>query len=92
MMPYGRKLVFIAFLMAGCASVDTRVEVLQALNSQLDGYVGRYDDGKAEFTISRTYASADKICRVVVLPGEGDGTDASKHIESFCKLKGGKWR
>jgi len=83
--------ILVALTLTGCASVDTRVEVLQALDSQPDRYVGLYDGGKREFTISRTYASAGKICRVVVLPGEG-GADATKHIESFCKVKGGKWR
>ncbi|WP_417666790.1 hypothetical protein [Roseibium sp.] len=72
----------------GCVSSNNSgPEVLAALDRQPDGYTGVYGSPPKRFTIRRSYVSQQKLCRVVVLTG-----DASTHVETFCKAKGGKWR
>lgn len=79
-------------LIAACANIDTRYEILAALDTEADGYVGYFDSPPRQFTIRESYVSEAKLCRVVVISSSSHSETPTTQIESFCKAKGGKWR
>ena len=84
--------VLLLTFVSACAAKDTRIEVLQALDTQPDGYSGVYGNPPKTFSIRETMASDTKLCRVVVLSEDGSANTARTQVESFCKVRGGKWR
>lgn len=91
-----RKLVVgvvVAVLLSGCmggnirSNVDDRNSLIDALNTQPDGYSGVISETGESFTIQSTSASSTKLCRLVSIE-----TGDRYVVESFCKAKGGAWR
>lgn len=68
-------------------SVDHRLSLINALNTQPDGYSGLIAETGESFVIQSTSASSTKLCRVVSIQ-----TNDRYVVESFCKAKGGNWR
>lgn len=68
-------------------SVDHRQSLINALNTQPDGFSGLIAETGESFTIQSTSASSSKLCRVVSIE-----TGDRYVVESFCKAKGGSWR
>ena len=58
----------------------------QALGKEMDGFELVTSEGST-YSIISTYASTQKLCRVVSLE-----TNLAFAIETFCKAKGGEWR
>ena len=85
--------VSLALLLSACQlsavkpSVDHRLSLINALNTQMDGYSGLIAETGEAFTIQSTSASSNKLCRVVSIK-----TGDRYIVESFCKAKGGTWR
>ena len=61
-------------------------ELTEALGAEMDGFELLTPEGET-YTIVSTFASSEKLCRVVSLE-----TRLTFAIESFCKVKGGEWR
>lgn len=82
----GLLLICVAGLSA-CSTVpkDNRTSLLVALNSEPDGFV--LVEGATKYTISRTFSDGQKLCRTVEIR-----KPQLYEVESFCKIKGGKWR
>ena len=85
--------VVTVFMLTGCiagntnSNIDNRQSLINALNTQQDGYAGVIAETGEAFTIQSTSASSTKLCRVVSIES-GD----RYIVESFCKAKGGAWR
>ena len=79
-------------LVTACASIESSHEILEALDTEADGYKGLYGSHSLEFTIRKSYVSDTKLCRVVVISADSLIGGPRTQIESFCKAKGGKWR
>lgn len=60
--------------------------LIQALGTEQDGFELVTSEGST-YSIISTYASTERLCRVVSLE-----TSLAFAIESFCKIKGGEWR
>ena len=71
----------------GNQNIDKRTALLMALDVEHDGYKGVSDLSGATFEIVSTSVGKGKLCRVVSIKSE-----ASFEVETFCKIKGGKWR
>lgn len=73
--------------MPGSNVIDERTSLLNALDSQPNGFNGKIKETGEKFTIKSTKASANKLCRVVSIE-----QNERFIVESFCKAKGGVWR
>ena len=60
--------------------------LIRALGTEKDGFELVTSEGST-YSIISTYASPERLCRVVSLE-----TSLAFAIESFCKIKGGEWR
>lgn len=87
------SVVTLAMVLTACQlggvkpSVDHRLSLINALNTQKDGFSGLIAETGESFTIQSTSASSTKLCRVVSIQ-----TGDRYVVESFCKAKGGDWR
>ena len=82
----GLLLICITALSA-CSAIpkDNRTSLLAALDIESDGFV--LVEGATQYTISRTFSDGQKLCRTVEIR-----KPQLYEVESFCKIKGGKWR
>lgn len=79
--------IFIIFSNA-CSSIQSNndwVGLHTALDTKPDGFV--LAGPSYEYKISKTFTNGYKLCRTVEIRRPG-----VYEVESFCKLKGGKWR
>lgn len=85
--------VVFGLVLSGCmganvrSNIDNRDSLIDALNTQQDGFAGVMTETGEHFTIQSTSASSHRLCRVVSIES-GD----RYIVESFCKAKGGAWR
>lgn len=84
---FGILLICITALTACSAFAprDSRTSLLAALESEADGFV--LVEGATQYKISRTFSDGQKLCRTVEIR-----KPQQYEVESFCKIKGGKWR
>jgi hypothetical protein len=84
---FGVSLICITALTA-CSALsprDNRASLLAALDSEADGFV--LVEGTTQYKISGTFSDGQKLCRTVEIRKA-----ELYEVESFCKIKGGKWR